>query len=63
MHYLVLTDVNGVRTYATCLTYHRSFIAEQVGDATSRLQLWKPDVKDMKLSKAFLRVWEGQRHM
>ena len=30
VHYLVLTDVNGVRTYATCLTYYRSFIAQQV---------------------------------
>ena len=30
VHYLVLTDVNGVRTYATCVTYYRSFIAQQV---------------------------------
>ena len=30
VHYLVLTDVNGVRTYATCLTFYRSFIAQPV---------------------------------
>ena len=30
VHYLVLTDITGVRSYAACLTFHRPFVTVKV---------------------------------
>ncbi|KAK3087290.1 hypothetical protein FSP39_004285, partial [Pinctada imbricata] len=38
-HFLVLTDIQGNKTYATCLTFYRSFIVEKDGDGNEYVSL------------------------
>lgn len=36
VHFLVLTDIHGNKTYATCITFYRPYIIEKVGLSSSQ---------------------------
>ncbi|CAH1774894.1 unnamed protein product [Owenia fusiformis] len=61
VHYLVLTDVTGDRSYATCLTYYRQVLIEK--EMVDNETEWKfadmedKDIKEVQLTIGQFKVW------